>query len=480
MDQNVFLWDRNSEIENSRRLGNLFFILAIVFGLMLIFLEPPFVCPDENAHFINICRISHGGLFVDTQDGQAGSYITTEELDFFNRYAGYYNGPANTNRFTYHAMRDFSARPATGDMVFLINDYSTLNPTAYLIPSVVLGFLRIFFDINAYNGLLIAKFVNLLVYAYVIRWALKKTGAFRNTMFLLALMPMSIFQGASTSYDSIIISASFLLFAYATKILFSNEEYLISREDVLAICFASAMLFGAKIAYAPLVLILLAIPLKKFGDWKRWGKCVGAVATVGFVFYLMPVVITGSLTKSVDTGLSAMQIEQQEYFMSNLGAFPNVIYSTLKHFAGYWIESFVGILGWLDTQFPQAFIMSFLVISTGSAIIDACDVKGMGWKIRLCSFGGFAMFFIGTMLTMYVRWNPALVGIIGGNLIYGGQGRYFIPVALFVLLTCGNSIVNKLKFVDRLKEKHFYTVALVAFCSLCLTVMLIAGRYWMI
>ena len=290
---------------------------------------------------------------------------------------------------------------------------------------------------------------------------------------------MSIFQGASTSYDAVLIPVSFLLFAYATKILLSHDEYLISREDVIAICFASAMLFGGKIAYAPLILILLAIPVKKFGGWKRWWICVGAVAAMGAIFFVIPGVINSIVTRSVDTGLSPLQMEQQAYFMSHLLDFPKVIYYSLDYFGGYWIESFVGILGWLDTQFPQAFIIAFLLISTASAIIDACSAERVNLKIRLCSLGGFFVFFIGTFLTMYVRWNPALVGIVGGYLAYGGQGRYFIPVALFVLLGFGNALSMKLPFAERLRKRHFYMVEITAVCSLCLTVMLIAARYWM-
>ena len=140
MNQNVFLWDRTSEAENSKRMSNLFFVLAILVGLVLIFLEPPFVCPDENAHYINICRISHGGLFADVQDGRVGSLISDEELDFFNRYAGAYNGVGNVKRFDYQTMQELSAREASKEMIFLPNDFSTLNSTVYLLPSAVLAF----------------------------------------------------------------------------------------------------------------------------------------------------------------------------------------------------------------------------------------------------------------------------------------------------------------------------------------------------
>ena len=75
--------------ELQKRLANLFFVLAIVFGIFIIFLMPPFVSLDENYHFLNVVRMSHGDIFVDVEDGVIGSYITTEEVEFF-RHVGWY------------------------------------------------------------------------------------------------------------------------------------------------------------------------------------------------------------------------------------------------------------------------------------------------------------------------------------------------------------------------------------------------------
>ena len=474
------LIDSGKISQRKNKLPELFFLLAIIFGLILIFLEPPFSIPDENAHYINICRISNGSLFANVEDGQIGSYVTTEELDFYYQYAGLYNGQENPRRYDYFTMRELSARTSTDEKVFLPIKFSTINPTAYLLPSLFVGIIKLFSSINAYNAYLISKFVNLLFYAFVIRLALKKTPVFQKTMFLLALMPMSIFQGASTSYDAFLIPASFLLFAYATKILSADDSYRITREDIIAICFCCAILFGVKIAYAPLIIILFAISAKKFGGWKRWGCCVSAVIVTGIVFYLLPSIITNVITGDVAPGLLPSQIEQEAYFMSHLGEFPSVIYHTVKQFYLYWMESFVGILGWLDAYFPYAFILLFLCVLGISFAIDACSIEGVSVKTRVLSLSGVVVFFVGSILTMYVRWNPELTGIIGGKIAYGGQGRYFIPVILFAMFSCANPLIKKYlsKWQDCINGKHLYLVEVTAVISLCLTVLLIMARYW--
>ncbi len=462
-----------------RQLANLFFVLALLFGLLLILLEPPFVCPDENAHFINICRISRGELFAQTENGQIGSVISVEEFEFLAKYGGKYNGQGTAERFDYQTAWELMGRAPSDETFFFPFELSTINPVPYLFASIVVSIMRFLLGgINAYEVLLFAKLANLFFYAFVIRWALMKTGAFRHTMFLLALMPMSLFQGASTSYDAILIPASFLLFAYATKILCSSEEYLISREDIIAICFASAFLFGCKIAYGPLVLILLSICVKKFGSWKRWGICVGAVVGMAVVFYLLPTFIIGLTTRGAGAGLSEAQIAQKEFFNENVLHFSVVIDRTLEHFGTYWIETFFGILGWLDTRFPRPFLFLFALISTFNAIMDACSTKGIRLKTRVLSLAGVAIFFVGTLYAMYVDWTPELVGIVGGDLAYGGQGRYFIPVALFTLIAVANPLMEYVKHREWLESVREKTVCLTALASVSLTVMLMVVRYW--
>lgn len=462
-----------------RRFANFFFILALLFGLLLIFLEPPFVCPDENAHFANICRISRGGLFADVQDGKVGAWLSAEEYDFLASYGGIYNGQGTAVRFDYHTAWDLMGRAPSDEMVFFASHHAAINPTPYLPASFVVAIMRFFLGgVNAYEILLISKIANLFFYAAVTRWALLKTGAFRHTMFLLALMPMAIFQGASTSYDAILIAVSFLLFAYATKILCAAEEYRITREDVIAICLACGILIGCKIAYAPLILILLSICVKKFGGWKSWGICVGAVVGAGVLFYLIPALVTAQITSGVETILSEEQIAQKAFFRSNIWHFPVVIFRTVDHFGAYWIESFIGILGWLDTRFPRPFLFLFFVISTLNAVIDACSVEGIRWKTRVCSLAGVLIFFVGTLYTMYVEWNPVLVGIVGGDIAYGGQGRYFIPVALFVLIAISNPLLRRVRCKERIEAVRQPTVCITAILSLCMTVLLILVRYW--
>lgn len=470
------------DVEASQRkkynLPNLFFALALLFGLLLVFLEPPFVCPDEAAHYLNICRISRGGIFTDVQDGAVGSWLTTEEVDYYYHYGWIYNEPGSDVRFDFRTMCGLIGRGASEEMVFFGTGFATINPVPYLLPSFVVAIARFLLgSVNAYEILLISKIANLFFYAAIVRWALLKTKAFRHTMFLLALMAMSIFQAVSTSYDSPLIAVSFLLFAYATKLLCACEDYRITKEDIVVISLACGLLCGCKIAYAPLILIFLSVSIVKFGGWKRWGICVGAVAGACILFYLIPNVIISIITRGIEEPMSGAVLAQKEYFRDNFWQFPKIVFNTFDAFGSFWLESFIGKLGWLDTPFPKSFLLLFFVISTLNAMIDACSIKEIKWETRVFSLAGVLIFLIGSLYTMYIEWNPAL-GIIGGDVINGMQGRYFIPVALFVLIAISNPILHRVRYKEKIEGIRESVVPMTAVISLCLTVLLIFVRYW--
>ena len=478
MNEGLPLSKAHVEAERGQKLVKLFVILALLFGLVMIFIEPPFVIPDENKHFINICRISHGSVFPQVKDGAVGSYITAEELDFLAIYEGAFINNDKTHDL--HSMVAHSQRVPTEDLVFYKTGDATLNPTPYLVPAFAIAVLRFLLgSLNAFNSYFVAKLANLIFYVIVVRWALLKTKVLRKTMFLLALMPMSMFQAASASYDGCLISASFLLFAYVTKILLSDEDYKIGKEDIFAICFAAAFLIGVKVAYAPMILVLLAIPVKKFGSTKRYLSCVGAVAGLAVLFFGVPMIANRLITANCETVTSEVQLLQQQFIRENPAILPKMFFNTIDYFSGYYLEGFFGILGWLDTNFPAMIVKLFFMVLFFTALVEVSTVKGIRWNMRVLSWAGITVFVVGTVYTMYAVWNPILTGIVGGDVAYGGQGRYFIPIALFLFLIFANPLLKKLKAVRRVEGFLENAVSMTALITMCLTTFVLFARYWL-
>lgn len=454
-------------------LSKAFVMISIIFGLMFILLEPPFAVSDEHTHYTNICRISHGNIFGDVKEGIVGSYITKEEKNFVTKYCDIPNMHSN-----FEVMRTLTHRPASKKFVFYENASATLNPIPYILPAFVIMIIRATgLAVNGYNGYLIAKLVNLFFYIIITRWALLNTKVLKKTMFILALMPMTIFQAASTSYDAYLIPSAFLFFSYLTKLWFV-EEMKIEYREIIAICISAIFLVCCKIAYAPLLVLLLLIPMKRYKSWKQYIFCVGCVMCIVLVTYIIPSIITSrSILSRVDSGLSLEQLYQKEFVQTNFIRFLKVIVYTLKENWYTYLESFVGTLGWMNTPFPKPFILLFYMFLGYIIVIELGNICGLKVVQRVLMLICSAFFLIGSLYVMYVEWTPVAFNEVGGKLIYGFQGRYMIPVILFMILPFGSKILNK---CSKIQVKHLdleYTCIYTSIVVMSLTLVLLLLKF---
>lgn len=476
---NLFSSDPAKKFGDQRKLANLCFYLMIVFGFGIIFFSPPFTCPDEHVHFMNVCKIANGQWFAHMEGGSVGCTILQKEIDFIHTYGNVYNG-TYAQKFGYNTMLHLINDTALSYESFLANELATINSISYMVSGSAAAVAKLLVsDISPYSLLIVAKIANLFFAATVLRWAIMKTAAFPNLMFMLALMPMTIFQCASTSYDALLIPCSFLLFAYATKILLSDEDYVINLEDILAICFSCVFLCGTKVAYVPLILILLSISIKKFGSLKRYLTCISLVAGIFAVCYLAPNAVNAVITRGFVSPNAEIIAQQREYYMSNLSLTPVILRDTTDFLFDFWAEGFFGILGGLDTYFPYGFVLFYFVLMAVVAVLDALMVGKVKITTRLTTFISTAVITVASIITMYIEWTPRVVnGGTPGTIAYGIQGRYFIPLALFFVLTFGNSLLNKFKYREKVVCTTESLLKTISPAYLVLTLLVLAARFW--
>ena len=461
------------------KLACIFIVIAMLFGLLIVFFNPPFVGPDETSHFLNISRISHGKLFTNIENETAGSFVSSEELDFYISYSGKY-WATGEEKYGLSDMWELLKRPATTDMVFHKHNSSTINPLAYILPAAVLLVLRILgFSINAFASFIIAKLINLVFYTLVTAWAISKTKALPKTMFLIALMPMSLYQGASLSYDAPMMACIFLLFAYATKLICSEAENKVTAEDIVAIVFATSVIACTKYAYLVLLLILFTIPFKKFSGLKQYLVCIGLViAAVGLV-YLLPSQIISHTASAYQPPLTEAQILQKEYFRSNFWEFPRILANTVKHLRAWYASSFYGMLGRLEFSLPtwaQNTFFAFLVVYS---VYEVGKVKGIRWYTRVLSLLGCTICILGTAIAMFVEHTPLDTNAVNTEMISGIQGRYFIPLTLFAVIAFASPLLLKIKHIEKVGTALRIAVVPFSAVHLCVTVVYLVQNFWL-
>lgn len=462
---------------------HIFLILAFIVGILLIVLTPPMCTPDENAHFMNAYSISQGDIFPEVVDGQVGRYVPKSVLDFTNLNNGKFIQDLDI-KYSFKSNYYDSWLPANkSEKVFYATTLTTINPIGYIISSLGMAFGNIFLEIFSSNNvfpydlLLFGRIFNLIFYITVIYMAIKTTPYFKKAMLVLALMPMSIFLGASVSYDAILIPSSMLLFAIILKILCSDENYMIGKKDIFMVFFSSFFLSGIKMAYLPFVIILLAIPINKFGNKKRFVRL--SLITIGICLFVIviPQILLKLSLHGYHIPIDKNVTLQKEYLFSNIFNFPRVLISSLIEHKVFYFNSFFGNLGNLDISFPIPIIIMFYCMFFPLVIYESCNIEKITTKVKLLAVLGFVLSISGIFYQTYITWTSIVVGV-GARSVSGVQGRYFIPMALFVLMPFANSRLCKIKYKDKFNEIIAVDTNLIIIANSVLTVLIILIRYW--
>ncbi|MCM1523288.1 MAG: DUF2142 domain-containing protein [Ruminococcus sp.] len=471
-NESVFVLESSYKVT----LSKLYLILSISFGIMIIFLCPPNSMPDEQVHFNVAVSISRGNFFgKHDENGRLGYLNFYDEVELLPVY----RKSVYPETFTYSDAQYYYNKKQPLNPTF--NPIGLSNPVGYLVSGLGMSIAQTLLRKvpSAYTLMIIGRCSNLLFAAVVMSYSIRKSRVLNNTMFLLGLMPMTLYQCSSISYDAITFSAVYLLFAVSNNIFFSKENYIITVKDICLVCIASFMLFGSKGGvFATFTLVLLAIEIKKFGNKKRYFFCIGLIVFTAIIAYIVPRLIIHSLT--IESGyIDDIRIsQQQEYLMSNLNQIPIIIFETFKKYGSKYWEEYIGCLGYFDVHIPYPYLVAYTIALIISCLIEVCMVKNMKLNFRMLSLIASIISFMGIVFSMYLSY-AAIKDRVGGVLAIGIQGRYFIPLTLFVIIFFANPLLCKFKYTPNIMQFDECLVKIGGITSCLITVFSLFVVYWL-
>jgi uncharacterized membrane protein len=408
-------------ILNSRP-EKIFILFVLIFGLGFLFLIPPFQTPDEYQHFSRAYVISEGRPF-DT-DG----YIPRGMVKLM----------AITRDVPFHLDKKVNLAALTGsfNQPLLQSDpvhtdfpaSAVYSPLPYLVSALGIFVGRIL-GASPLIIFYLGRALNFLVWTFLVYQALRLAPVFKWTFLLLFLSPMSLNQAVSFSADSLTNALSFFAVGYGLYLALKVDRIL-NWKDFLPLLALAILLPLTKPPYAVLIAIIFLIPIKKFGSVKK---------------YLLVSLVLISITGILIWIGSSINREYYYQFVPYPGVNANrqIVY-ILRHIPGYlktilrtvisdfvfMSQSYVGILGWLDTKLPQLIYPTFYLVLSFIALTDNHMEVRISYRqktyLALIAISAFLIVATG----QYVTWTP-----VGAAKINAIQGRYLIPVIpLLVLL----------------------------------------------
>ncbi len=437
-----------------------FVVYTLLFGLMvMIYSQPRFGSWDEKIHFESAYSLAYGeqiqwteGISAVQQAGIMGCN-TKEE---FKELRDYINSSGTLTAYT---ERKDSILPS----------YKVL---AY-IPQAL--FLRIGISLNlpfTYIYIL-GKFGNLLLYVFVMFWAIHLAKSKKILLTFVAMMPTSIFLASSYTYDTVVFS-----FITLGCVLWANEFFYPKakkdvRELILMILLFVIGCFS-KAVYIPLILILLILPIVKQKSKKKkaifWIGLLIVFALVMMTFVLPT--LTSTVTKNVsfggdarggDTGVVRQIISMIKHPWASiklmlssvvqLDNFRNLGYAEAdNYFFGNLMFLNFASHGILNDKWCLVWIPIFVLLMFYREPGEKIEQNRMRtWDMIVIAVAGIGTIFL-IWLALYLDFTP-----IGEDYISGVQARYYLPLVYF-----GVSLIRTKKIsiqCDRVKLSRVMIVA---------------------
>lgn len=393
--------------------------LAAVFGN--IWFSPISVIPDEPNHFARALQISEGQFYSKrVAPTDSGGYFPADMMRVLHAYDDI-NFHAD-QRITPERLAFVKQSGWGGPVKYYGIANTAVNPP-WSYPGVVVGiWLGRAFHLSVFTTFMLARALTGLLAVTLTTLAIALCR--RGTLFLVALasMPMTLHLFGSCSQDALLISAAFLAAALLTR-------QGVEEPPSWALIWGVGICFIAFVGKPPMLVFAIVPSLTTPLIWFwRWFVSL-AIPFVVSIGWALTGIRWGKASYVSSAGMS--EHGQIQYLLHHPLQFPGTVLRTFYLQGQNLSEQFIGVLGWLDTFLPRAFYVASVIFALILLAFYLPKIRQSAWERRRVVITLFVMICatIFVCISLYIIWT-----IVGQDEIIGLQGRYFIPIAAFLIV----------------------------------------------
>ena len=422
---------KNKKLE----LHQIFIVIAVFLGICFGIIIPLGQGSDETSHFIRIYEISRKYTTLNYEESTEfprafellGDYQSQKEISYKQYIENYDEFLMNSN-----------------DKVDLKGKYwntKLYSPIQYLpqVIGVTLG--RVFSDNILVIGTL-GRIFGFIAWVTACAYAIKIIPNKKIFILILCLLPINIFSAVCLSGDTLTNAVTVLFIAIIYRKVYLHEEVKIKDKIILLVL--GALIALCKIVYLPIIFLVCLLSKDLFKNKKVWISFNISLIILSCIVGLTWLTIgSGSLSDS-----NPASKEQVEYIFEDPIRYCLITMDTFMVRGVAYINQFmtgddIACQGRARIYPIISYIIGAVVLISLFLDEDNDDIKMsvlQKWIVGLVILGTCALI----CTALYVQWTSLFT--IGGGMIEGIQGRYFIPVAMiliFISTSIKISIKNK-------------------------------------
>lgn len=427
------------------------FLIIIVFGLCLVFLTPIYGGPDEFEHIVRAELTSRGELIPQYIDNPGNNlthkdYISIRSIYLINQKNEYHGALFQKTIFqTPWDTQKIDYTPTFVYCAFAQNPFY-----GYIAPAIGM-FIAKKLDLNNIWLLWLGRLFNLILYAGIASYAIKKAPIYKEALFVCACFPLSIAQASIISIDATINSLMLLVIGYFLY-MYELEDHALTWKHITIFSILTLLCALTKITFIALGLLIFLIPKSKFKNNKT-----NILKVIGF----LAISLLTELWLKLYSNKVIANCGNRMYYLKNEASHKAYILhhpiSYIKSMLHPQLHSFLlknifyfGNNGLINDATMGVALISFLIF---------CIIYPQNKKIKRS--GRIGIFFIGliilfgTITTLYLSYTKRF------DLILGVQGRYLLPLLVFAPMILNINNTYKPTFKVRLL---LYTLV-IFFCT---------------
>ena len=314
-----------------------------------------------------------------------------------------------------------------GEETHVFSNTAAYAPIVYL--PHVLGFhLAKTLDLPVYWLVIFLRIIGLALYIAVTFWCIRAIPFGKWPFAVFASLPSTVSAVSTVTADTVTVVLSFMLITVFMRFICEKP----TRSDWIVLGITTILLPVAKMAYVPLILLVLIIPLVNIDLRKR--RQLGTLAAF-FVCGVLGFVIWYSLIKNINTGamwkVGIDPSAQIAFITSHPFTYcKTIIYSLITpdvlQVTSTGVQTLLMKSGWLGV----------IVLCSSMLILDKRELKTpwlLDKKRTILVFTVFLIIFLAcailTITALYLTFTTPESSDVSGV-----QERYFIPFALLALL----------------------------------------------
>ena len=454
-----------------------FAFTSLLFGLILIFLTPPFQVPDEVNHFYRAYQIADGYPIGQNHENRLGGFVPASLVEVAEPFL---HLRWQMNRKTSAAVIKGKLRTELnpGEKVFVdFPNTGLYNPVSYVPQSLAIFFLKAF-NLPPLIILYGARIFTLFFWISSIAICIKFIPAYKWLFTFLALLPMSLYVNMSLSAD---VMSNILAFMFISFTLYSTQSKdLFGRKELLMFSAVTVLLVSAKIVYAPLVLLFLLIPKERFINTRHFFTYFFILGLAG----LLTAFFWSSIIDSIYIPYAEYNPDHRDWIdlmrCANMDDQMNLIYKNfmypVKVFGNSMVQTFdmyfygyIGTFGWLDAKMPRWLVHLSYIVLIFVALFDVSARGILGFKHNAILLIALVISTFLLLLSQLLTWE-----CVGSDVIKTIQGRYFIPIFPLLFL-----IINGIfRSPEPLQKMVKYVAVIFSTALLFLSCIVIYKRYY--